>query len=291
MRRYVNRRASSPSAEPPVPAAGELALDTVRVEQSGPLCWLTLDRPDKGNALNPQVLDEIDAVLAEVGVDRSIRVLILRGSGRGFCAGHELGRDRGPDDVMSVLDRMRRTFATFERIWALPKPVIASVHGYCIGAATQLAESCDLIAVSTDLQIGLPKLPMGAGLTPPMLALSVGVRRARMLAYDIGSTIDGATAVDWGWANLCADPDELESEVTALAERIARSPLAVLAGQKAALNRVSALQGYWQAATAGIELDAMHHFARTGEPTSRAIRELGLKGALELFQQGGLGGE
>jgi enoyl-CoA hydratase len=267
-----------------------MAFDTVRVEQSGPLCWLSLDRPEKGNAINPHVLDEIDAVLAEVGTDRSIRVVILQGSGRGFCAGHELGRDRGPDDVMSVLNRMQRTFSTFQRIWHLPKPVIASVHGYCIGAATQLAESCDLIAVSSDVQIGLPKLPMGAGLTPPMLALSVGVRRARMLAYDIGSTIDGPTAVEWGWANLCAEPDQLAEEVTALARRIARSPLAVLAGQKAALNRVAALQGYWDVATAGIELDAMHHFARTGEPTSRAIRELGVKGALELFEQGGLGG-
>ena len=273
------------------PAATDRTFDTVDVEQAGPLCWLTLDRPGKGNALNPHVLDEIDAVLADVAADRSIRVLILRGRGRGFCAGHELGRDRGPEDVISVLERMQRTFGTFERIWSLPKPVIASVHGYCIGAATQLAQSCDLIAVSSDVQIGLPKLPMGAGLTPPMLALAVGVRRAKMLAYDIGSTIDGPTAVDWGWANICAGADQLEQEVTALAQRIARSPLAVLAGQKAALNRVSALQGFWQAATAGIEMDAMHHFAKTGEPTSRAIKELGVKGALDLFNQGGLGGQ
>lgn len=287
----MNSDVGSGAGQHLTPAATDTTFDTVDVEQAGPLCWLTLDRPDKGNALNPHVLNEIDAVLADVAADRSIRVLILRGRGRGFCAGHELGRDRGPEDVISVLERMQRTFATFERIWSLPKPVIASVHGYCIGAATQLAQSCDLIAVSSDVQIGLPKLPMGAGLTPPMLALAVGVRRAKMLAYDIGSTIDGRTAVDWGWANVCADADQLEQEVTALARRIARSPLAVLAGQKAALNRVSALQGFWQAATAGIEMDAMHHFAKTGEPTSRAIKELGVKGALDLFNQGGLGGE
>jgi enoyl-CoA hydratase len=287
----VNSDVGSGARQRLTPAATDTTFDTVYVEQAGPLCWLTLDRPEKGNALNPHVLDEIDAVLADVAADRSIRVLILRGRGRGFCAGHELGRDRGPEDVVSVLERMQRTFGTFERIWSLPKPVIASVHGYCIGAATQLAQSCDLIAVSSDVQIGLPKLPMGAGLTPPMLALAVGVRRAKMLAYDIGSTIDGPTAVDWGWANVCADADQLEQEVTALAQRIARSPLAVLAGQKAALNRVSALQGFWQAATAGIEMDAMHHFAKTGEPTSRAIKELGVKGALDLFNQGGLGGQ
>ena len=291
MGRLLNPRVGPGAEQPPTTATASRPFDTVNVCQDGPLCWLTLDRPEKGNALNPHVLDEIDAVLADVAADRSIRVLILRGRGRGFCAGHELGRDRGPDDVISVLERMQRPFGTFERIWSLPKPVIASVHGYCIGAATQLAESCDLIAVSSDVQIGLPKLPMGAGLTPPMLALSVGVRRARMLAYDIGSTIDGPTAVDWGWANICADPGQLDHEVTVLAQRIARSPLAVLAGQKAALNRVSALQGFWQATTAGIEMDAMHHFARTGEPTSRAIRELGVKGALDLFEHGGLGGQ
>jgi len=279
-------------ADPAEPAGRDAgaAFDTVRLENDAPLAWLTLDRPGKGNALNPHVLDEIDEVLALVAADRAIKVLIIRGSGRGFCAGHELGRDRGPDDVMSVLGRMHRTFATLERIWSLPKPVIASVHGYCVGAATQLCACCDLVAVSSDAQIGLPKLPMGAGLTPPLLALTVGVRRARLLAYDIGSTMDGPTAEAWGWANLCVEPEQLTAEVAALARRIARSPAEVLAGQKASLNKVAALQGFWQAATAGIEMDALHHFARTGEPTSRAIREVGVSGALELFAQGKLGG-
>ena len=277
----------------PAESAGREAgaqFDTLRLENDGPLAWLTLDRPGKGNALNPHVLDEIDEVLALAAADRAIKVLIIRGNGRGFCAGHELGRDRGPEDVMSVLGRMHRTFATLERIWSLPKPVIASVHGYCVGAATQLCACCDLVAVSSDAQIGLPKLPMGAGLTPPLLALTVGVRRARLLAYDIGSTMDGPTAAAWGWANLCVEPEQLSAEVAALARRIARSPAEVLAGQKASLNKVAALQGFWQAATAGIEMDALHHFARTGEPTSRAIREVGISGALELFEQGKLGG-
>ena len=279
-------------ANPPEASSPSRSLDTLQVRQDGPLCWLSLDRPDKGNALNPHVLDEIDRVLSDLADDRSVKVLIIRGNGRGFCSGHELGRgDRGPDDVTSVLARMNRTFATFERIWSLPKPVIASVHGYCVGAATQLCASCDLVAVSTDAQIGLPKLPMGAGLTPPMLALSIGIRRARQLAYDIGSVMDGPTAVEWGWANICAEPTRLDTEVRELATRIARAPLEVLAGQKAALNRVAAMQGFWQAATVGVEMDALHHFARTGEPTGRAIRELGLKGALEAFERGTLGGE
>ncbi len=287
---------SSPAASQRVNGLGretgqaQAGYDTLRVRDEGPLCRITLDRPGKGNSLNPHVLDEIDSVLASVAANRAVKVVILSGAGRGFCAGHELGRDRGPDDVMSVLERMQRTFATLERIWSLPRPVIASVHGYCIGAGTQLAAVCDLIAVSSDVEIGLPRLPMGAGLTPPLLALSVGVRRARQLAYDIGSAIDGPTAVSWGWANTCSAPDQLDADVTALALRISRSPLAVLAGQKAALNRVADLQGFWQMATTGIETDALHHFARTGAPTKRAIRELGIKGALAAFEQGELGG-
>jgi enoyl-CoA hydratase len=274
----------------PIPTALAHASGTLRIERRGPLCWLVLDRPGKGNALNPQVLDEIDQALAGLAADRSVKVLIVRGDGRGFCSGHELGRNRGPGDVMSVLDRMNRTFATFERLWSFPRPVIAAVHGYCFGAATQLAACCDLVVVSSDVRIGLPRLPMGAGLTPPMLALTVGVRRAKQLAFDVGSTIDGPTAVAWGWANLCATPEELTGTVTSLAQRIARSPVAVLAGQKAALNRVAALGGFWQAATAGIEMDAMHHFAGTGAPTTRAIREVGIAGAVELFERGELGG-
>jgi enoyl-CoA hydratase len=261
------------------------------VEREGALCWLTLDRPGKGNALSPVVLGEIDEVLGGLAGDLSVRVLILRGSGKGFCAGHELGRDRGSDDVPAVLGRMGRTFETFRRIWEFPRPVIACVHGYCIGAATQLCAACDLVAVSTDVEVGLPKLPMGAGLTPPMLALTVGVRRAKLLAYDIGSAMDGPAAVAAGWANFHVAAADLEAEVAALARRIARSPVAVLVGQKASLNRVAELQGYWQAATVGIEMDAMHHYARTGEPTGRAIREHGVRGALELFSEGLLGGD
>lgn len=264
--------------------------EAIRVDRDGPLCWLTLDRPRKGNALSPLVLDEIDGVLAGLAADLSLKVLIVRGAGKGFCAGHELGRDRGPDDVPAVLGRLRRTFDTFRRIWEFPRPVIACVHGYCLGAATQLCAACDLVAVSTDVRVGLPKLPMGAGLTPPMLALTIGVRRAKLMAYDIGAELDGPAAVAAGWANFHAPAAELEEQVTALARRIARSPSAVLAGQKASLNRVAELQGYWQAATIGIEMDAMHRYARTGEPTSRAIREHGVRGALELFARGELGG-
>lgn len=267
------------------------AYEAIRLDREGPVCRLTLDRPGKGNALSPRVLDEIDDVLGRLAPDLTAKVLILRGAGKGFCAGHELGRDRGPDDVSAVLARMHRSFATFRRIWEFPRPVIACVHGYCLGAATQLATACDLVAVSTDAEIGLPKLPMGAGLTPPMLAMTVGVRRAKLLAYDIGSAMDGPAAVAAGWANFHAAAPDLEAEVTALARRIARSPAAVLAGQKASLNRVAELQGYWQAATIGVEMDAMHHFARTGQPTSQAIRQHGVRGALAMFARGELGGD
>jgi enoyl-CoA hydratase/carnithine racemase len=237
------------------------------------------------------VLDEIDRVLQMLAGDRSAKVLVLRGAGKGFCSGHELGRDRGSDEVTAVLGRLNRSFDTFRRIWEFPKVVIASVHGFCFGAATQLCESCDLVVVGSDVQIGLPRLPMGAGLTPPMLALAIGVRRAKLLAYDIGSTMDAATAVDWGWANLSFPTESLHDEVHELAKRIARSPVDVLVGQKASLNRVAALQGYWTAATIGVEMDALHHYAQTGAPTSRAIREVGVKGALEMFSQGLLGGD
>lgn len=261
----------------------------MRVETDGPLCWLTLDRPDKGNALNPDVLDEIDGILADQAGDPTTKVLILRGAGGGFCSGHELGRDRGSDEVLRVMARLHRPFGTFRRLWDFPKPVIASVHGYCFGAATQLCTACDLVIVASDARIGLPRLPMGAGLTPPMLALAVGLRRAKELAFDIGSAMDGPTAAAWGWANRCVPSDHLQGEVEALARRIARAPAAVLAGQKASLNRVAEQQGFWAAAISGIEMDALHHYAHTGQPTSEAIRRHGVTGALALFDRGELG--
>ncbi len=267
-----------------------MADEPVRVERDGPLCWLVLDRPSRGNALNDEVFDAIDATLLELSTDREIKVLIIRGEGKGFCSGHDLGGQRGEmNDVASVIGHMKRSFDTFRRIWEFPKPVIASVHGYCVGAATQLVAACDLVVVASDAEIGLPKLPMGAGLTPPMLAQTIGVRRAKLMAFDIGSTMDGQTAVDWGWANMSVDSDKLIDEVTALATRIARAPLEVLSGQKSTLNRVAELQGFWSIATMGIEMDALHVFAKTATPTGKAIQEFGVKGAVERFNQGLLG--
>jgi enoyl-CoA hydratase len=264
-----------------------MADSPVRLEREGPLCWLVLDRPTRGNALNDEVFDAIDSALHELSTDRAIKVLIIRGEGKGFCSGHDLGGQRRElNDVTSVIGHMKRSFDTFRRIWDFPKPVIASVHGYCVGAATQLCAACDVVVVSSDAEIGLPKLPMGAGLTPPMLALTIGVRRAKQMAFDIGSTMDGPTAVEWGWANMSVEPERLTEEVTALAMRMARAPLEVLSGQKSTLNRVAELQGFWSIATMGIEMDALHVFAKTATATGKAIQEYGVKGAVERFNQG-----
>jgi len=258
----------------------------IRVEHRGPISWIVLDRPDKANALSNAMLDEFSDALARLADDGG-PVVGIRGEGKGFCAGYDVEQVGTPTATDPVADRERlaRNVNRYLAIWDHPKPVIAAVHGYCIAGATQMCVFADLTVVAEDARIGEPALPLGGGYIAPLWAPLVGPKRAKELALMPGNTIDGTTAVEWGWANHAVAADEVVPTVEDMAARMARIPPDVLRIKKLSVNRTMDAMGVRTAAAAVPEMDALLHLSPSVQQLREWIGEVGLKAAIAEFRK------
>lgn len=266
-------------------------FETLRLVRVGPLTWVTLHRPNRLNAMNDVLLEELDAALDWLAVDASTVVLGIRGEGRAFSAGFDVKRDEASGyvaaaDVVADHDQLRGRLERFLRIWDHPKPVIAAVHGHCLAAATVLCSLCDMTVVANDAVIGMPSLPLGGGFNTPVWVYLVGPKRAKQLEFEAGCQISGQTAADWGWANYGVPAERLFEEVEQLAARIARTPSPVLRMKKLAINRVVEAMGLRLVLPMGAETDALLHQSQAIREINRAIVEKGLKKTIEDFRSG-----
>lgn len=259
--------------------------DPILVEHGPAISWIVLNRPDQANSLSGPMLEAFSAALEALKTSGA-PVIGLRANGRGFCAGMDLGKYGGAAVTSPAADaaRLQANVNRWLAIWDHPKPVIAAIHGYCMGVGAQLCVYADLTLVADDVRIGEPGLPIGGGYIAPTWTALVGPKRAKEFAFLPGNWIDGPTAVEWGWANHCLPAADLIPAAEALAARMALIPPTVLRAKKAAINRAADAQG-WRQATAGIaETDALLH----GEPDVLRIRERvnaeGLKAVLADYQ-------
>ncbi|WP_257890872.1 MULTISPECIES: enoyl-CoA hydratase-related protein [Rhodococcus] len=246
-----------------------------------------LNRPDKANSLSNELLDEFSAALAALATSGG-PVIGIRGAGKGFSAGYDIGQVgkvvADPDPVADR-ERLARNVNRFLAIWDHPKPVIAAVHGYCIAGATQLCVFTDITFVARNAKIGEPAIPLGGGYIAPLWAPLVGPKRAKELAFVPGNSIDGTTAVEWGWANHAVDEQDLIGEVEALAARIARTPSDILRIKKLSINRSMEAMGVRTAAQGGAEMDALLHLSPSVAEVRRFVAEVGLKGAIAAYRE------
>ncbi len=283
-------------------AAGESAsvraypsFTSLTVEQDGHIAWLTLNRPAKLNALSDELLSELGDALDALAASTHTRVVVLRGAGRAFCAGYDLSPDAteiGNADSRSTIqerDRLVSNIELFTRIWRHPVPVIAAVHGYCVGGGAQLASFCDITVVADDAIImASPTILIGGGYLSPLWAHLVGPKRAKLMSFDAGHRISGQTAAEWGWATGSVPAEDFEEHVADLARSIARTPAGVLRLKKEAINRATELQGFLTYARMGAETDALLHFSPEIREIQRWIREDGLRVAIDRFASSGL---
>jgi enoyl-CoA hydratase/carnithine racemase len=269
-----------------------MSYDTLKIDREGPLTWLTLNRPERLNAISDQMLLELDDALEALARDDDTRVIAIRGEGRAFSSGYDIASDSdevgGAHDRDITEDRLRLTanIDTFLKIWDHPKPVIAAVHGYCLAGATQLCVFCDVTVLSEDATIGLPSIPIGGGYITPLWTWLVGPKRAKQMSFVAGSTIDGKTACDWGWANYAVPADQLEDDVRRLATEIAKIPGPILTVKKLAINRTMEVQGFRASAPMGADLDALLHASAPVQQLNELIVEHGLKEAIQRFDRG-----
>ena len=261
--------------------------ENILLVRDGPLTWLTLNRPDKLNAMSRQLLGEFSAALAALAADEATRVIAIRGAGRAFSAGYDIERSDDVHEVDIVDDYVTHAgyLERFLEIWDHPKPVIACVHGYCLAGATQLCTFCDLTVVAEDAVIGWPSLPLGGGYISPLWVPLVGPKRAKQMSFVPGSRISGKTASDWGWANYAVPASELEDNVRELARSIARIPAPTLRMKKIAINRVADAMGFRNIVPMGAETDALLHYSAAVKELAASIQKHGLKRAIALFNE------
>jgi enoyl-CoA hydratase len=271
-------------------SARPAAERTVLYRRRGRVGMIGLNRPEKLNAINRQLVNDLAVVLEEFAADPEARVGILYGEGRAFCAGADLTPEGGyhaPDplrDRASISDGVRGWL----KLWECPKPILAQVHGYAIAGGTQPPLFCDIVAIAEETVVGFPKLPVGGGFISPMWSFRVGSQNARLMSYLVGSEITGRQAYEMGYAALIYPESELAEKTYELAERMARLPTEMLALKKAANNRVQELQGFRTAVLGAAEWDAIAHTASTVGVAREWIAEYGLRGAIAKFESEGM---
>jgi len=210
------------------------AFRFVLLETSAGIANLTLNRPEKRNALSLEVMLELIAALEAIGSDREVRVVVLRGVGPAFSAGHDLREmlDRSVIAYRETFDTCVRLMETLQRI---PQPVIAEIAGIATAAGAQLVATCDLAVASLDAKFATPGVKIGLFCTTPMVALTRAIGRKRAMEMLLtGDVIDAATAVEWGLVNRAVPAGELSATVDALAKKICDASSFVVGLGKAA---------------------------------------------------------
>jgi enoyl-CoA hydratase/carnithine racemase len=214
------------------------ALSTeIAVEREGDVALVTLNRPEKRNALSLQMMRELDSALAEIASDSRLRVVIIRGEGPAFCAGHDLREllDRDVEAYRTIFDTCVKLMA---RIVEIPQPVIAEVAKVATAAGCQLVAACDLAVASTEASFATPGVRIGLFCSTPMVALTRAIGRKRAMEMLLtGESIDAPKALEWGLVNRVVAPDRLHAETLALARKIAESSRTIVGIGKAAFYR------------------------------------------------------
>ena len=219
-------------AEQAVPEVGQVTVTTDRT-----VATICLDRPAKHNALTPEMLEQLDAILIELDADRSVRVVVLTGAGnRSFCAGADIKRFKALHPLDMWAQWTRRGLRIFEHLAKLRQPTIAAVSGNAYGGGFELALACDLRVLADDATLGLTEVGIGTlpgwGGTGRLRDL-VGAGRAKQLIFT-GHPLTADQALSWGIANQLAAKGGVVAAATALAELIAsRAPIAVQMAKQA----------------------------------------------------------
>jgi enoyl-CoA hydratase len=257
----------------------------ILVESKGPISWIVLNRPHVANALSGRLLEKFSDALSALRTEGA-PVIGIRGAGKGFCAGMDLGQYGGAAaiDPVADADRLSGNVARWLAMWEHPKPVIAAVHGYCAGVAAQICLFADLTIVADDVKISEPGVPIGGGFIAPTWVGQVGSKRAKEFAFLPGNSIDGPTAVDWGLANHCVPARHLVAATEALAARIALIPPDVLRVKKQAINRAAEAAGFRQALAGIAEADALLHLSPSVLALRERMRTEGLKSVLADYR-------
>jgi enoyl-CoA hydratase/carnithine racemase len=270
------------------------SYETLLIERLDPVVRITLNRPEKRNAISHQLQQELVDAVERCAADPEVHVVVVRGAGPSFCSGYDIAPPSGqageppslPRHALGALAMGRM----WSRIWYSPVPVIAQVHGHCLAGGTDLAQHCDLIVVAENATIGFPALRMGG--TPPanMWLYNVGPQWAKRLLLT-GDTFTGRLAARIGFALEAVAEEDLDAHVLELARRIAATGRDIVAINKHVLNQAIDLMGRHSLQEISGPMDAIANQAAEMQTFRERAAQIGLAAAFkerdEPFRQGG----
>lgn len=209
----------------------EKRFSTVLVTQKEGMAVVTLNRPEKLNALSPELIEDLIKALGEVAADEAVRSVVITGSGRAFSAGGDVQkdilplRDKNPTEFNAYLEQ---AMVMYKLIWDMEKPVIAAINGHAVGAGMDLVVTCDIRIASEEAKLG--EFFVRMGLVPEsgvyLLPRLVGIGKAKLLSFT-GDLIDAREAERIGLVDIVVPPDQLLSSAEALGKKLANGPKSI----------------------------------------------------------------
>lgn len=244
-------------------------FETVLYEVKENICKITMNRPDKRNALNHQLLNDIDAAFAAADADKNVRAVIFAGAGPSFSAGYDIkgspytsvpeGYDQWTTD--NAIRTLRKIGERYQMIMYFPKPVIAQVQGYCVAAGCYLQMCCDVAIAADNAILGHPATRGGGVTSMPLWVTYLGVRKAKELLLT-SKLITGKEAERIGLVNYCVPEDKLTDEVWKVAKLMTDVPPDGMIILKEALNTHMKIMGLDAEFTYHRQLNAMGRVGR-----------------------------
>jgi enoyl-CoA hydratase len=256
-------------------------METVLYERRGPIALLTLNRPDKLNAVNAQMVAELGRALDDAETDEQVRVVVLCGAGRAFSAGFDLDMGEG-SGIEFLRGELRKDFDVIMRFWDFPKPTVAAVHTFCLGSGMEMAVACDITVAAEGCRFGAPEVKFGSGIVAMILPWVIGLKQAKELLLTGDDRVTPERALAIGLVNRVVPEDRCLDEALAIARSIAANDLIAVRLTKQAVNRGAEIMGMRQGLLQGLELGVIAEDSET--PESREFNEIlekdGAKAAL-----------
>jgi len=265
--------------------AKETENPSVLYERRGPVGLITLNRPDRLNAMDQAMLTELGQVLDRAEADEETGAVVVTGAGNGFSSGFDLKAQAAdtPKGVEEWRPVLRRDFDTVMRFWSLRKPTVAAVHGPALAGACELAMACDITIATEGATFGEPELKFGAGIVVMILPWIVGPKIAKEIILTGEDALPARRAYEIGMINRVVAEGSHVDEAIAVAGRIAAMDRTLVSETKRALNRGYELMGMGEALEAALDIDLL--IEGEGMETKRLFLEIarneGLRAAID----------
>ncbi len=268
-----------------------MSENMLKYSKEGAIATITLNRPEKYNTLRVEMQEELAATLRDANRDDAIKVIVLEGAGDSFCGGFDFsgglehypgitedGYDPGVDHHL-VTNHYTSYITTFMGMWRGLKPVIAKVHGYCVGGGSELALCADIVIASDDARFGTPYSRVWGCHLTGMWIYRLGLAKAKYYALT-GEWISGKEAADIELINFSVPLEELDQRVEEMAQKLAKIPLTQLVSMKLIVNQAYDNMGLQSTQTLGPILDGAMRNTREGREFVHLAMEQGVKAAV-----------